>query len=38
MNKDEHCDNCMFEYTCNWSKAGNDMHCSEWKTDSPEGK
>jgi hypothetical protein len=21
-----------------WSKAGNDLHCSEWKTDSPEDK
>lgn len=27
----ERCDNCLYEYACDWSKAGDDLRCEEWK-------
>lgn len=30
----ERCDNCLYEYACDWSKAGDELRCDEWK---PEG-
>lgn len=27
----ERCDNCLYEYACDWGKAGEDLRCEEWK-------
>lgn len=27
----QRCDNCLFEYSCNWEAAGEDACCPEWK-------
>ena len=32
----ERCDNCLYEYTCDWRKAGKDLRCEEWKPESDE--
>lgn len=29
----ERCDNCLYEYACDWSKAGDDLRCEEWKSE-----
>lgn len=35
----ERCDNCLYEYACDWRKAGEDLRCEEWKPeDNPEEK
>lgn len=25
------CDNCLYEYACDWSKAGDELRCEDWK-------
>ena len=25
------CDNCLYEYACDWSKAENELRCEDWK-------
>lgn len=25
------CDNCLYEYSCTWEKAGGELKCEEWK-------
>ena len=27
----ERCDNCLYEYACDWSKAGEELRCEDWK-------
>lgn len=27
----ECCDNCLYEYACDWRKAGEELRCDEWK-------
>ena len=27
----ERCDNCLYEYACDWRKAGEDLKCEDWK-------
>lgn len=27
----ERCDNCLHEYACDWSKAGEKLRCEDWK-------
>lgn len=27
----ERCDNCLYEYACDWSKAGEELKCDNWK-------
>ena len=27
------CDNCLYEYTCDWSKAGERSCCEDYKED-----
>lgn len=27
----ERCDNCLYEYACYWSKAGDELRCEDWK-------
>ena len=27
----ERCDNCLYEYACDWRKAGEELRCEEWK-------
>lgn len=27
------CDNCLYEYACDWSKAGDELRCEDWKPD-----
>lgn len=27
----ERCDNCLYEYACDWRKAGEEMRCEDWK-------
>jgi hypothetical protein len=27
----ERCDNCLYEYACDWGKAGEELRCEEWK-------
>lgn len=27
----ERCDNCLYEYACDWSKAGEKLKCDDWK-------
>lgn len=29
------CPKCLYEYVCDWSKAGNELRCEDWK---PEGE
>lgn len=29
----ESCDNCLYEYTCDWSKAGERSCCEDYKED-----
>jgi hypothetical protein len=29
----ERCDNCLYEYACDWSKAGEELKCEDWKTE-----
>ena len=31
----ERCDNCLYEYTCNWKCAGDDLKCDKWKPEMP---
>lgn len=25
------CDNCLYEYACDWRKAGEELKCEDWK-------
>lgn len=25
------CDNCLYEYACDWRKAGEELRCEDWK-------
>lgn len=34
----ESCDNCLYEYACDWSRAGKELRCEEWKPESEEWK
>lgn len=27
----ERCDNCLYEYACDWRKAGEELRCEDWK-------
>ena len=27
------CDNCLFEYFCDWSPAGDNNYCEYWKSE-----
>jgi hypothetical protein len=27
----ERCDNCLYEYACDWRKAGEELKCEDWK-------
>lgn len=27
----ERCDNCLYEYACDWNKAGDALKCEDWK-------
>ena len=27
----ERCDNCLYEYACDWNKAGDELRCEDWK-------
>lgn len=27
----ERCDNCLYEYACDWRKAGEKLKCEDWK-------
>lgn len=29
----ERCDNCLYGYACDWSKAGEELRCEDWKPD-----
>ena len=29
----ERCDNCLYEYACDWRKAGEELKCEDWKTE-----
>lgn len=29
------CDTCLYEYSCTWDKAGDELKCEDWK---PEGE
>lgn len=29
----ERCDNCLYEYACDWSKAGEKLKCEDWKAE-----
>ena len=32
----ERCDNCLYEYACDWRKAGEELRCEDWKPESEE--
>lgn len=32
----ERCDNCLYEYACDWSKAGDEPRCKKWKPEVDE--
>lgn len=32
-NMENSCENCVFEYTCDWSAAGDNEICDDWKAD-----
>lgn len=32
----ERCDNYLYEYACDWSRAGKELRCEEWKPESDE--
>ena len=25
------CNSCLYEYACDWSKAGEELKCEDWK-------
>lgn len=26
----ERCDNCLYEYACDWRKEGEELRCEDW--------
>lgn len=34
----ERCDNCLYEYACDWSKAGDELKCEDWKLEEEQRK
>lgn len=35
--EEKSCENCIYEYTCNWSPAKDKDYCNDW-TETPEIK
>lgn len=38
MNEQKACWNCLYEYQCDWSPAGDHSSCKEWVEEYKEGE